>query len=82
MASSANPPMHKCFTSVHGWLIMFGEQFGMQKVFGKQYDIQQIVWHTLGSMQTICQTVISFFGSAVAAGPKVAREDRASRSSG
>ena len=20
MASSANPPMHKCFTSVHGWL--------------------------------------------------------------
>jgi hypothetical protein len=21
MASSANPPMHKCFTSVHGWLI-------------------------------------------------------------
>ena len=21
MASSANPPMHKCFTSVHEWLI-------------------------------------------------------------
>ena len=22
MASSANPPMHKCFTFVHGWLKM------------------------------------------------------------
>ena len=39
MASSANPPMHKCFTFVHGWLIRWQKLIPAIRSFRISYDL-------------------------------------------